>query len=97
MTEFTDNNARNTAGAIYSRYDNLITFKEHSATEFTNNTATINGGAIFFTHSHISFEDNSTTKFINNTAGVDGGAIILSFWTGVLHTVLTCHLKVMLI
>ena len=64
----------------------FISFKEDSTTEFTNNTAKYNGGAILshaksirfvenFKITSLSFKGNSTTEFTNNTAKHNGGAI----------------------
>ena len=74
-TEFSNNRAGYSGGAI-STYDNShLSFKHNSTTEFSNNRADYDGGAILAgIISHVSFEDNSTTEFNNNRADY-GGAI----------------------
>ena len=52
-----------------------ISFNGNSNTEFRNNTANNDGGAVYSDGGDISFNGNSNTEFRNNTANDDGGAV----------------------
>ena len=62
-------------GAICSVNYSSINFKENSTTDFTNNTARYDGGAIYTRSCSISFQESSTADFTYNTATEYGGAI----------------------
>ena len=67
-----------------SDHSNVIFHKSATIT-FTNNTATNNGGAVYFIHhSRILFKDHLTINFTNNTAMYDGGAIYLIYYSSFL-------------
>ena len=73
---FYENNALNGGGgALYAGNNSDIDFR-NSPVSFTNNSATINGGAVFADKSRIRFI-NSPAEFRNNSAA-SGGAIYAS-------------------
>ena len=78
-TQFSNNNAYRSGGAIDIYYGSIISFEDNSTTEFSNNNADMGGAIYSDVDSNISFEDNSTTVFSNNDAYHIGGTIDICY------------------
>ncbi|MCL1972337.1 MAG: autotransporter domain-containing protein [Endomicrobia bacterium] len=73
--QFTNNKSGGYGGAVYS--NTSVTFNDKA--DFSSNTATLGGGAIYSASGNLTFSNNSATTFNNNSTSNDldahGGAI----------------------